>query len=296
MPYVLFVLLCFLWGTNFILMKKATLHFSSADVGLLRVVGGAILLGAIHFYYRRPWPVRRRDLLPLLLIALFGYAYPFMIQPFLVKECGSGFIGMMVSFVPLLTIIASIPILGIRPTPRQLIGVVGGLVLLLLIMKDGHDREVSAFHFSLAIAVPLMYAVCNTFIKRRFVDLRPVPLTLTCLVFSLLAMVPASIWSPDRTTGTSENYPLALVSVIALGFLGTGLGVLIFTKLLQDHGPLFAGMVTYLIPIIAVVWGWLDGELVTPTQLAALPGVLIMVAIVQLGAAAPPVVESAEPP
>jgi drug/metabolite transporter (DMT)-like permease len=285
MPYVLFTLLCFLWGTNFILMKKAGLWFSSANVGLWRVVGGALLLAAIQLYYRRPWPVRRRDLLPLLLIALFGYAYPFVIQPFLVKECGSGFIGMMVSFVPLLTIVVSIPILGVRPTPRQLIGVVGGLGFLSLILMDGLNRQISMVHVALAIAVPLLYAICNTFIKRRFVAVRPVPLALTCLTLSLLAMVPASILSPRNITGQPQDFPLAVASVVILGVLGTGLGVLIFTKLLQDHGPLFASMVTYLIPTIALVWGWIDNEPITATQVAGLAGALSMVAIVQYGAA-----------
>ncbi|NIP87349.1 MAG: EamA family transporter, partial [Planctomycetales bacterium] len=136
MPYVLFTLLCFMWGTNFILMKKASLWFSAANVGLGRVLGGALLLVAIQLYHRRPWSVARRDLWPLLLIALFGYACPFIIQPFLVTRCGSGFIGMMVSFVPLLTILVSIPMLGVRPSPRQVIGVLGGLGFLGLLWKD----------------------------------------------------------------------------------------------------------------------------------------------------------------
>ncbi|NIL97976.1 MAG: EamA family transporter [Planctomycetales bacterium] len=285
MPYVLFALLCFLWGTNFILMKKAGLWFSSAHVGLWRVVGGALLLAAIQLWDRRPWSVQRRDLLPLLGIALFGYAYPFIVQPFLVRECGSGFIGIMVSFVPLLTVVVSIPILGVRPTPRQLIGVLGGLGFLLLILKDGLDRQVSLYHFALAIAVPLLYAVCNTFIKRRFVAVRPLPLALTCLALSLLVMVPAAGLGPRNTTGQAKDFLLAVVSVTILGVLGTGLGALIFTKLLQDHGPLFASMVTYLIPTIALVWGWMDEEPITISQIVGLAGALSMVAIVQYGAA-----------
>jgi drug/metabolite transporter (DMT)-like permease len=192
----------------------------------------------------------------------------------------------MVSFVPLLTIVVSIPILGVRPTPRQLIGVVGGLGFLSLILKDGLDRQISMVHVVLAIAVPLLYAICNTYIKRRFVAVRPVPLALTCLSFSLLAMIPASILSPSNTTGQPQDFPLAVASVVILGVLGTGLGVLIFTKLLQEHGPLFASMVTYLIPTIALVWGWIDNEPITAIQVAGLAGALSMVAIVQYGAAA----------
>jgi drug/metabolite transporter (DMT)-like permease len=61
----------------------------------------------------------------------------------------------------------------------------------------------------------------------------------------------------------------------------------LFYWLIQKRGPLFAGMVTYLIPIGAVVLGWLDEEKVSWIQIAALAGILITVAITQYGAAQP---------
>ena len=67
--------------------------------------------------------------------------------------------------------------------------------------------------------------------------------------------------------------------------LGTGLAISMFYRLIRDHGPLFAGMVTYLVPVGAVMWGWADAERVTATQLVALAGVFISVAVVQYGAA-----------
>ncbi len=73
-----------------------------------------------------------------------------------------------------------------------------------------------------------------------------------------------------------------------LGVLGTGLATYGFYRLIQRHGPLFAGMVTYLIPLGAVAWGWLDRERVTGLQVAALVGVLAMVLVVQYRAAAGP--------
>ena len=56
-----------------------------------------------------------------------------------------------------------------------------------------------------------------------------------------------------------------------------------FNKLIHDRGPLFAGMVTNLIPAGAVIWGWLDGEQVSTRQIAALAIILPMVVLVQFG-------------
>ncbi len=57
--------------------------------------------------------------------------------------------------------------------------------------------------------------------------------------------------------------------------------------LIKTQGPLFAGMVTYVVPVLALFWGQYDSERLTPLQLAAITGVLIMVALVQWGAADP---------
>ena len=74
---------------------------------------------------------------------------------------------------------------------------------------------------------------------------------------------------------------LPVASVVVLGVLGTGLAVFLFYKLILSQGPLFAGMVAYLIPVGALLWGWADGERITLLQVSALAGVLAMVAVVQ---------------
>ena len=82
-----------------------------------------------------------------------------------------------------------------------------------------------------------------------------------------------------------DRRTIATAACLVLGVLGTGFGAFAFTKMLQEQGPLFAGMVTYLIPTIALGWSWIDQERVTLLQLTALSGVLAMVALVQYGAA-----------
>jgi drug/metabolite transporter (DMT)-like permease len=76
---------------------------------------------------------------------------------------------------------------------------------------------------------------------------------------------------------------MAIASIAVLGILGTGFAVLLVIWLIVTKGPLFAGMVTYVVPTLALVWGALDGEVITSRQLAAMAGVLAMVALVQFG-------------
>jgi len=306
MHYVLFLLLCFVWGTNFILMKKAMLAFDPVGVAVLRVAGGLLPLLVVWLMRREKWPLGREYIFPLLLVALFGYSWPFIVQPLLIQQIdGSGFIGMMVCFVPLLTILVSVPLLGIFPKPRQTIGVVIGLVCSGIILLTGREQHaMSWWLIALAASVPLFYAVTNTYIKRRFVGVKALPLTVASLAISTAMLTPVALtWhgGPEgkATAGTSvvsatidqdieasapaDSSVLPILCVVLLGVVGTGLGILIFNKLLQEQGPLFAGMVTYLIPLIALFWGVVDGERVYAVQLVAFAGVLVSVALVQFG-------------
>ena len=59
-----------------------------------------------------------------------------------------------------------------------------------------------------------------------------------------------------------------------------------YVWLVLERGPLFAGMSTYVVPVIAMLWGTLDHEAISPLQTGAIAGVLGMVALVQSGSKA----------
>lgn len=283
--YVLFAMVAALWSASFILMKKAAPCFGPLTVGSLRLVGGVLVLVALMLVMRERWRPRGSQWGVIALLIAFGYAWPYVVQPYLVGLHGSGFIGMMVGFVPLLTVVASVPLLGVRPSPRQLAGVLGGLACLAAIFGDAALRAVPPAHLALAVSVPLGYAIANTLVKRCFADAPPAALTAWCLGIAAVLVSPAAM-AAERVV-VDERLPLALVSAALLGVAGTGLAGWWFYLLIRRRGPLFAGMVTYVIPVGALLIGWLDGEAVTTLQTAAMVGILVMVALVQIPARRP---------
>ena len=62
--------------------------------------------------------------------------------------------------------------------------------------------------------------------------------------------------------------------LLALALLGTALANILFNKLIKLSSPVFAASVTYLIPLVAVLWGFLDGERISMVQL--LGGLIIL--------------------
>jgi drug/metabolite transporter (DMT)-like permease len=296
MPYLLFSLLCLIWGSSFILMKKASLAFSPLEVGAGRVLGGAAVLAAIWLAKRLPWMLERKDVAALAFVVLAGLAWPYTVQPWLIERHGSGFIGTTVSLVPLLTIAVSIPLLGVYPSRRELFGVLGGLACMGLLTKDGIDRQIPSLDLLLALSVPLCYALANVCIRRQLQHVASLPLSAVMLSSAAIVLLPAAVALDSPATAANERLPLALASLAILGVLGTGVGTLIFNKMVLDQGPLFAGMVTYLVPVGALVWGWLDEERVTLLQFAALAGIFAMVALVQWSSSARPPNQGADAP
>lgn len=285
MPYLTFLFICLVWGSSFILMKKGMVCFSPTAIGAWRLIGGAAILGLAWWQAQSPWMIRRRDLGALAFVVLFGFAWPFSIQPYLVARDGSAFIAMMVSFTPLLTIAASIPLMGVYPARRQLLGVLGALVFMALLMVDGINREIPIADLLLALTVPLCYALTNTTIRRWLRHVPPLELTFVSLLAGAGLLLPISIVAPfEPGSVAAGDYNLAVGSLLFLGIIGTGIATYLFNGLIRDHGPLFAGMATNLVPIGALLWGWADHEQVTGTQLVALAGLVSMVTVVQFGA------------
>ena len=285
----LFIVLSLIWGGNFALMKKATLAFGPISIAAWRVVGAAALLGFVIAMTKTRWPFTRKDFPALLTLTIVGYSWPFYVLPYVIGHHGGAFAGMMIGLVPLMTILVSIPMLGIRPTRREVLGVLGGLICLGVILGEGTMRSIPIQHALLGATVPLCYATGNTFVKRRFAGVSSLALTCACFTLTGFTLMPLALGFETVRMEGNENFALAVTCLVLVAFLVTGFCGYMFYRLIQQYGPLYAGMVAYVIPVCALLWGWLDGEQVTMPQVLALVGILAMVGFVQTA-------ESPKPP
>lgn len=287
MHHLMFIAICLIWGSNFILMKWAGVAFGPIGVAAGRVLGGAGVLWLVWAFADKTkrggiGRLSRWDWLALMVPVTIGSIYPYIMQPYLIsKHQESAFFGMMVVLVPLLTVAASVPLLRIWPTLREATGVLLGLACMAVLFRDGGLRGVSGWDLALATLVPTTYAISNTYIKRRLTDIPVLFMTAMILGLTSLAVTPVGAAAEGIKPIAWPEFWQALGVLVWLGVVGTGLATVMFYRLIQTHGPLYAGMVTYVIPLGAMAWGYLDGEKVTALQLLALAGVLAAVAMVQ---------------
>jgi len=279
MHYLIFVFVSLIWGAGFYMMKISGMAFGPLTIAAGSTFGGSVVLWIFWAFARQKWRIRRRHLLPLAFVSVFGYTLPYYAQPFLVNQIGHGFVGMMVSLVPVLTIVVSIPLLEIFPSPRQLGGVLVGMFCIVLMVIDGLDRTAQTLYLVMAVSVPIFYAISNTLVQKSFQEIPSILLAAIFMTSTTIFLTPMSLIFEEVTI--NENFWVALSALLFVAVFARGLGMLLLYKMIKEKGPLFAGMVTYVIPLEALMWSWVDNERITALQISAIVIVLLTVVIVQ---------------
>jgi drug/metabolite transporter (DMT)-like permease len=279
MPFFIFVSISFIWSIGFYLTKFANFAFGPITIGAIGSLGGAGVLWLFWFIKKPEWQLTKNHILPIGVVTLIGFVWPFAITPFLVRQIGHGFIGVVVSLVPILTMLVSIPILKVYPSRMQLAGVLAGLFCMFLLTLDGLNRNVPLLLLVVAMMTPLCYAISNSLVQRNFQNISTNTLVAVLMTGSGVILTPLALTYEKVTL--DDNFLKALMALIIFSIFCRGLATVLFYKLIKDKGPLFAGLITYVIPVGVLFWSWFDHEIITANQIAAVIVVLIIVIIIQ---------------
>ncbi|WP_312823220.1 DMT family transporter [Epilithonimonas sp.] len=262
--WVLLIALSIIWGSSFILIKKSLEHFNPYEVGALRVLISGIVLMPYAISKIKKFP--KKHTIWLIIAALTGSFIPMFLFPMAETEISSSIAGIINSMMPIFVIIVGSLVWKFSTTKRQLIGVLISFVgACILALESG---EIKIYPILLLILAVLLYAICTTTIKSK---LHEVPaILMSAYVFSFVLFLPSLI--ALVFSGFFKDFSLSQSTLEGLGFVailsifGTGLAMMMNYKLLSISTPLFASTVTLLMPIVAIIWGILDGEKLTTQQ------------------------------
>lgn len=271
-------------------MERVSHALGPVEIGITRLLSAAAALGVIWWWKRDVYHLDRKFIPPILFSALVANVAPYVTQPYVLAQgYGHSFFGVVVAAIPLLTILFSMPMLGVLPTRRQMLGVVGGLVCLWFVIDDGFDRGMSWQILALAAVVPITGSFNNTYVKLKMSGAQSLPVTAVMLGSAGLMLIPLELCRPAMTAldlsgpANPTFTPTVLVCLAVLGIVTTGLSTVAFFYMVFQRGPLFAGMTSYVVPLLAMGWGLFDHEQISTQQLAAMAGVFVMVGLVQSG-------------
>jgi drug/metabolite transporter (DMT)-like permease len=264
------ILISVVWGSSFILMKKALLGVTPLQLGALRMIFAAVFLLLVGFKSIKK--IQKKHWIYIFYTSLLGTFIPSFLFAYAVYSIDSSIVSILNSFTPFNTLIFGSLVFGYAFKKKQFIGILVGLIgTLILILKGADLNPNQNYGYALLIIIASVgYAFNVNMVKKYLSDLDALAITTGNF---LLLLIPATIvlsftdFSVAVITTTVGLESLGYIAILSV--VGTGIAKTIFNKLVHISTPIFASSVTYLIPIIAILWGVLDGEKLGFIQLIA---------------------------
>ncbi|WP_298782151.1 DMT family transporter [uncultured Polaribacter sp.] len=272
------ILLSLVWGSSFILMKKALIGLTPIQLGALRVLIASLFLLIIGFKSLKE--IKRRHYKYIVSTALLGTFIPVFLFAYAVSGIDSSITSILNSLTPFNTFIVGALAFGFTFKKKQLLGIFIGLIgTVLLILKGADLNPNQNYWFSiLVITASIGYAFNVNIVKKHLSDISALSIVagnfLILIIPSLLVLLSTDFFVSFEF---SESKLTALAYISILAIFGTGIAKIFYNKMVHLASPIFASSVTYLIPIVAVFWGILDGEKLSFIQLIA--GAVILIGV-----------------
>ena len=272
-PLLAWVLLCIMalvWGSSFILIKRSLEAFPPEQVAAGRIFMAFLFFVPFQVYQIRQPQIRvslRKQWPYLVAVGLTGFLIPAYLFAIAGAHLSSSLSGALNSLSPLFTLLIGATFFGNQVPGRQTLGILLGLAgsILLIFFSATGEFSVNAYALLLVLAT-LCYGV-NTNLIGRYIRHMPA-LVSTAWIFFFIGLVafglllPTNVW----TRVVDPKNRVSLMALATLGVLASGMMSILFNRVVQLTSPLFGASVTYLIPIVALMWGLLDGEQIYAVQ------------------------------
>lgn len=262
LPWLILMILALIWGSSFILIKKGLVVYSASEVGSIRILTASLFLLPLAIPRLKGLKAKQWKL--LLLTGLLGNFLPAFLFAIAQTQLSSSLTGVLNALTPLFVLLIGTLFFFQKIQLKSGIGLfVGflGTTILVLTGSPGHVGDINYYAFYVVLAT-LCYGINLNLIKHYFTELTAVEITSISLflVGPIAAVILFSSTGFVYKISSQEGAWLALLFVSILGIVGTAMALILFNHLVKLTTPVFTSFVTYLIPIVAVVWGVLDGE------------------------------------
>lgn len=264
------IALSLIWGSSFILIKKALIGLEASQLGSLRIIFSSIFIFFIA--WKKIFTIKKIEWKWITLSAFLGSFFPAFLFAFAEKEIDSSVASIINSIVPLNTLILGMIIFKIQSTKRQIVGVLLGFFGTYLLISSGLklNPDQNYNYAGLVILCSFLYALNVNIIKKYLQHLSALTITVGHFTAIIIPAVLVFLFSDfDFSSLEKEEVKISIFYVFILALFGTALAKIIFNKLIKISSPVFASSVTYSMLIVSIFWGIVDGEKFSIYQLIA---------------------------
>ena len=264
------IALSLIWGSSFILIKKALVGLEASQLGSLRIIFSSIFIFLIA--WKNIFSIKKIEWKWITISAFLGSFFPAFLFAFAEKEIDSSVASIINSIVPLNTLILGMIIFKIESTKRQIIGVLIGFFGTYLLISSGLklNPDQNYNYAGLVILCSFLYALNVNIIKKYLQHLSALTITVGHFTAIILPAVLVFLFSDfEFSSLEKDEVKTSIFYVFILALFGTALAKIIFNKLIKISSPVFASSVTYSMLIVSIFWGIVDGEKFSIYQLIA---------------------------
>lgn len=221
---------------------------------------------------------KAKDTPAILAVGLLGNGLPYILFAWALMHIDSSVGGITNSLTPLFTLIVGAIWFKIPLRRIQALGILIGLFGAIYMLNPSENTALGENwpYALLTVLASLMYAFGINTIQSKLQHLDSISITMYALT---IVGIPSFIILFAFTDflhlmQTDANALMSLMYVGILGILGTGLAIILFNYLIKKASALYAASITYLVPIVAMGWGMIDGEQMTIAHILGISAIL----------------------
>jgi len=276
----IFSTLSIIWGSSFVLMKEGLTALSAYQVASLRMLFSGLVLLPFAISAFKKIPKEKMGIVFLAgFIGNFIPAYLFCIAE---TNIDSSLAGILNSLTPLFTILVGLSFFNTTINKQKMIGVIIGFIGLCLLFAAGKNISFQNLGFaSLVLVATFFYGLNVNVVGKYLKNIRAIDIVSVAFAFLIIpSALILYISGYFSMSFDNPHFQQATLASIVLGVIGTSIASILFYMLIKRSTIVFASMVTYGIPVIAVAWGVYFGESISLLQVGSLLIILAGVYIV----------------
>jgi drug/metabolite transporter (DMT)-like permease len=247
-----------LWGASFLFMRLGAAEFGPVALAAVRVTGASCFLLPL-LQWRGQVGVLRQHWRPIFIVGIINSALPFLCFSYAALSITAGLSSIFNGAAPLFGAVVAWLWLKDRLTPSRIVGLAIGFAGVLgLVWNNAHQAAAfkpggSGWAVVACMAATVLYSVAASFTKRYLTGVPSLAVAAgSQLGAALFLALPAFMWWPAVNPSGA-----AWLTALTLAVACTGAAYVLYFRLIANIGPANAIAVTFLIPVFAVLWGWL---------------------------------------
>ncbi|GAA0317051.1 DMT family transporter [Bacillus carboniphilus] len=271
--YVALITLSLIWGMSFYFIKVMVEGIGPWGIVFVRCTLGALTLAIIILIQKKKIDWKSMPLKSLAIVGVTNALIPWGLIAISETRISSALASMVNATTPIFTSIIGVLIFGLALTIRQWAGVLIGFVgiFFLIDLNIAQLFQEDLIGMGTMILAAVCYGFSSQYTKRHLQGV-------SVMVIALMTLLTGALGSLVIMALTDSFFPIqqmmswdSLFAMIGLGVFGSGLAYLLFYYMIQEGSAEFATLVTYLVPITAMFWGWfLLSESIPPLAIGGL--------------------------